>query len=60
MTGIDLAEGMVRAVSEEAALRGVRAQLHVMDAEQLDFPDATFDRVLWASASCFSRNSTGH
>lgn len=46
VTGIDLAEGMVRAVSDEAALRGVRAQLHVMDAEQLDFPDATFDRVL--------------
>jgi SAM-dependent methyltransferase len=44
--GIDLAEAMVRATSEEAARRDVPAQLRVMDAEQLEFPDATFDRVL--------------
>ncbi len=46
VTGIDLAEEMVRATSDEAARRGVRAQLRVMDAEQLDFSDAAFDRVL--------------
>jgi SAM-dependent methyltransferase len=44
--GIDLAEAMVRATTEEAMRRGLTATLHVMDAEQLDFPDATFDRVL--------------
>jgi SAM-dependent methyltransferase len=46
VSGIDLAEGMVRLTSEEAAHRGVPAQIEVMDAERLDFPDATFDRVL--------------
>ena len=44
--GIDLAEGMVRATSAEAEQRGIRAWVRVMDAEQLDFPDASFDRVL--------------
>jgi SAM-dependent methyltransferase len=44
--GVDLSEAMVRATRAEAAQHGVRVQLRVMDAEQLDFPDATFDRVL--------------
>ncbi len=46
VVGIDLAEGMVRATDEEATRRGLAAQLRVMDAERLDFPDAAFDRVL--------------
>ena len=46
VTGIDLSEGMVRATREEAARRGVTAEVVVGDAEALDFPDATFDRVL--------------
>jgi SAM-dependent methyltransferase len=46
VVGIDLAEAMVRTTSEETARRGLTAELRVMDAEQLDFPDATFDRVL--------------
>ena len=44
--GVDLAEGMVQATNEEAARRGLGARVLVMDAERLDFPDATFDRVL--------------
>jgi SAM-dependent methyltransferase len=44
--GVDLAEGMVRATNEEAEGRGLGTPVRVMDAEQLDFPDATFDRVL--------------
>lgn len=44
--GIDLAEGMVHITSDEAAQRGLTAQIRVMDAEHLDFPAATFDRVL--------------
>ena len=44
--GIDLAEEMLRATADEATRRGLAADLRVMDAEQLDFPDASFDRVL--------------
>jgi len=44
--GIDLAEGMVQATNGEAERRGVAARVRVMDAEHLDFPDASFDRVL--------------
>ena len=45
-TGLDLAEGMVRATRDEAARRGVVAEVRVGDAEALDFPDAAFDLVL--------------
>jgi SAM-dependent methyltransferase len=44
--GVDLAESMVRATNEEAEGRGLGTPVRVMDAEQLDFPDAAFDRVL--------------
>lgn len=44
--GIDLAEGMVGATNAEAERCGSAARVRVMDAEQLDFPDAAFDRVL--------------
>src|SRR6188768_1235012 len=40
--GVDLAEGMVRAANEEAERRGLGTLVRVMDAERLDFPDATF------------------
>jgi ubiquinone/menaquinone biosynthesis C-methylase UbiE len=43
--GVDLAQGMVEATNAEAARRGLPARARVMDAEQLAFPDATFDRV---------------
>lgn len=51
--GIDLAEGMIRLTSDEARRRGLPARLRVMDAERLDFPDATFDRVLCAFGVMF-------
>jgi len=44
--GIDIADEMVRAANEEAARQGLSARAQVMDAESLDFPDASFDRVL--------------
>lgn len=44
--GVDLAEGMVQAANEEARRRGWGPLVRQMDAEQLDFPDAAFDRVL--------------
>ncbi|MBI3041656.1 MAG: methyltransferase domain-containing protein [Betaproteobacteria bacterium] len=44
--GIELAEEMARAANEEAVRRGVKAQVRVMDAELLEFPDGAFDRVL--------------
>jgi O-methyltransferase/aklanonic acid methyltransferase len=46
VVGIDLADEMVRTTNEEAARRRLSARARVMDAENLDFPDATFDRVL--------------
>jgi ubiquinone/menaquinone biosynthesis C-methylase UbiE len=46
VVGVDLADEMVRITNEEAARRGTSARVQVMDAEHLDFPDATFDRVL--------------
>ena len=46
VVGVDLAEGMVRAANEEAERRGSGTLVRVMDAERLDFPDATFDRVV--------------
>jgi SAM-dependent methyltransferase len=36
---------MVEATNAEAARRGLRARVRVMDAEHLDWPDAAFDRV---------------
>jgi ubiquinone/menaquinone biosynthesis C-methylase UbiE len=53
VVGIDLAQGMVRATSAEVVRRGLRADVRVMDATQLDFPDASFDRVLCGFAIQF-------
>jgi O-methyltransferase/aklanonic acid methyltransferase len=44
--GVDIAESMVKAANEEAARRGLGSPVRVMDAEQLDFPEVAFDRVL--------------
>jgi len=58
LEGIDLAEGMVRATNADAERRGVRARVRVrvMDAESLDFPDASFDRVLCGFGIMFPPN----
>ena len=45
VVGIDLADAMAHATSAEAARRGLKARVHVMDAEALTFPDASFDGV---------------
>jgi ubiquinone/menaquinone biosynthesis C-methylase UbiE len=44
--GIDLAEGMVQATNADAERRSLPVRVRQMDAESLDFPDASFDRVL--------------
>jgi SAM-dependent methyltransferase len=41
----DLADAMAHATNEEAAHRGLKARVSVMDAEELTFPDASFDCV---------------
>jgi ubiquinone/menaquinone biosynthesis C-methylase UbiE len=46
VVGIDLSEQMVRATNAEAKRRGLGALAQVMDAEQLEFADATFSSVL--------------
>jgi ubiquinone/menaquinone biosynthesis C-methylase UbiE len=46
VVGIDLAEEMARLTNDAAARRGLNAHVRVMDAERLDFPDASYDRVL--------------
>ena len=47
VTGIDLAEPMVTATAAEIRARGLaQAEVLVMGAEQLDFPDASFAVVL--------------
>jgi SAM-dependent methyltransferase len=45
VVGIDLADAMAYATSQEAARRDLKARVHVMDAEELTFPDASFDCV---------------
>jgi arsenite methyltransferase len=44
--GIDIAPGMVGLARIRAAAAGVRAHFTVADAEQLPFPDRTFDLVI--------------
>jgi ubiquinone/menaquinone biosynthesis C-methylase UbiE len=45
--GIDLAEEMVKRTAEEIIRCGIQnAEIRHMDAEQLDFPDGSFDVVL--------------
>ena len=46
VVGIDIAEEMASRTNEEAGRRGLAARVTVGDAEKLDFPDASFDRVL--------------
>jgi len=45
VVGVDLAEEMVAATAREIATRNVVARTVVMDAEALDFPGDSFDRV---------------
>jgi ubiquinone/menaquinone biosynthesis C-methylase UbiE len=54
--GVDFAEEMVRATNEDAVRLGLPVRLQVMDAEHLEFPDATFDRVLCGFGIMFFPN----
>jgi ubiquinone/menaquinone biosynthesis C-methylase UbiE len=45
VVGIDLADAMALATSAEAERRGLGARVAVMDAEELSFPDESFDCV---------------
>lgn len=45
VVGVDLAEVMADATNNEAARRGLKARVSVMDAEELTFPDESFDFV---------------
>jgi SAM-dependent methyltransferase len=45
MTGVDLTPRCVDMTGHRLALEGLRSNLHVMDAERLEFPDDSFDVV---------------
>lgn len=45
VVGVDIADAMAHATSEEAARRGLTVPVSVMDAEELTFPDEVFDFV---------------
>ena len=52
--GIDFAEGMAKATTHEVARRGLsNVEVRQMDAEHLDFPDASFDAILCGFAIFF-------
>jgi SAM-dependent methyltransferase len=59
VVGIDLADEMARATNEEAERRGLAVRVAVMDAERLDFPTASFDRVLCGFGVMFFPNQVG-
>ncbi len=55
--GIDLAEDMVKQTADEIKRRGIQnAEVRQMDAEQLDFPDGSFDAVTCGYALFFLPN----
>jgi ubiquinone/menaquinone biosynthesis C-methylase UbiE len=46
VVGTDLSEGMIVAIRQEAARRGVAGEFARQDAEALEFPDRSFDAAL--------------
>jgi ubiquinone/menaquinone biosynthesis C-methylase UbiE len=59
VVGIDLSDAMARTTNEEAARRGLAARVRVMDAEHLDFPSESFDRVLCGFGIMFFPDQVG-
>jgi O-methyltransferase/aklanonic acid methyltransferase len=58
VTGIDLSEAMVQETAKEINRRGLKnAEVRQMDAEHLEFSDASFDCVLCGFSIFFSPNS---
>lgn len=52
VTGIDLSPTMLKRAREKARRLGRRTRLMAMDAQELDFPDATFDAVVATFVFC--------
>lgn len=52
LTGIELSPEMLAIAKRRAAELGREADLHVGDAQDLDFPDESFDSVLCTLALC--------
>jgi ubiquinone/menaquinone biosynthesis C-methylase UbiE len=52
LTGIDLSPGMLAVARRNADRLGIAADLREMDAEQLEFPDASFDAVVFTLCLC--------
>lgn len=53
LTAVDLSTGMVALARREAQRLGLRdARVEMMDAQALDFPDASFDTVISSLATC--------
>ncbi len=48
LVATDISEEMIAAIAAHAASRGVAGEFRRMDAEALDFPDASFDAVICA------------
>jgi len=52
LTGIDLSPGMLAVARRHAAQLGIVADLQVMNAERMDFPDHAFDCVIFSLCLC--------
>ncbi|MEM1504654.1 class I SAM-dependent methyltransferase [Domibacillus sp. 8LH] len=52
VTGIDFSSKMINLAKEEAEKAPVPVKLMEMDAEEMDFPDASFDTVVTACVFC--------
>jgi ubiquinone/menaquinone biosynthesis C-methylase UbiE len=52
LTGIDLSPGMLEVARRNASRLGIGADLREMDAERLDFPDRSFDAVVFTLCLC--------
>lgn len=48
LVATDISEDMIASIAADAASRAVAAEFRRMDAEALDFPDASFDAVICA------------
>ena len=52
ITAVDLSPKMLEVARETTIKHGLNAQFAVMDAEHLEFPDATFDTVVSTLSTC--------
>lgn len=52
VTAIDLSDRMLEQAEKKARRDGVKVELHQMDAQALEFPDASFDDVITTFVFC--------